>query len=57
MKFKELAEVFSRVEKTSLRNEKTEILADLLRRVDETELEAVIYLSLGRLRPLYDLWS
>ncbi len=54
MKFKELAEVFSRVEKTSLRNEKTEILADLLRRVDETELEAVIYLSLGRLRPLYD---
>lgn len=54
MKFEELAGTFSRIESTDSRNEKTEILAEMLGQVGGEEMEAMIYLSLGRLRPLYD---
>lgn len=54
MKISELSQYFSRVESTSLRNEKTEILASMLKSLDKDELSGAIYISLGRLGPLYD---
>lgn len=53
MQIKKLTETFQKVEATSLRNEKTELLAGLLKEAKLEELEGVGYLSLGRLGPLY----
>ena len=54
MKFGELAVEFQKIELTSLRNRKMEILAELIARLEGEELKQAIYLSLGRLGPLYD---
>ena len=54
MKFRELSKYFSRIEATTLRNEKMEILAELLKIAEKGEARQVVYLSLGRLRPKYD---
>ncbi len=54
MKFGELAKIFERIESVNLRNEKTKLLADLVAKLEGEELKQAIYLSLGRLRPLYD---
>lgn len=54
MKFSVVAEYFSRIEATTLRNEKTEILADLINQLSAQEVAQVTYLSVGRLGPLYD---
>lgn len=54
MKFRELAEYFLRIEGTSLRNKKTELLAEVLKKVGDEELAPVSYMSVGRLGPLYD---
>ncbi len=53
MTFKKLATYFSQLEKTSSRNQITEILADLLKKADQNEVDKICYLSLGRLAPLY----
>lgn len=54
MKFSELAEYFGRIEGTSLRNEKTTILAELMRAVRVEEIDKLVYLALGGLRPAFD---
>ncbi len=54
MEFRELAGIFQEIEKTSLRNEKMEILAKLIGKMEGEELKQAIYLALGRLGPLYD---
>jgi len=54
MKFGELAEYFSRLEKTSSRLAMTEILAELFKKASVDEIGEICYLSLGRLVPLYE---
>ena len=53
MTFKKLADYFSELEKTSSRNQITEILAELLKKAKKDEVDKICYLSLGRLAPLY----
>ncbi len=53
MKFIELAEIFRELENTASRNTMTEILANLLKNVDESEVKPLIYLSLGQLGPSF----
>jgi len=54
MRFQQLSEYFSKIEATTLRNEKMEILSELLSEVEGEEVSQVIYLALGRLRPKFD---
>jgi DNA ligase-1 len=54
MKFSRLAEFFGKIEATSLRNAKTVILADILREAEIEEVDKLIYLALGGLRPQFD---
>jgi DNA ligase-1 len=54
MQFSEVAQYFERIESTSLRNEKTTILAELFTHLTSEEVAKVSYLSVGRLGPLYD---
>ncbi len=54
MKFSRLVTYFERVEATTLRNQKTEILAELLKEADPDEVAKLVYLSLGGLRPKFD---
>lgn len=54
MLFSKLAEYFGRIEATSLRNEKTVILAEILREAASGEVDKLVYLSLGGLRPEFD---
>ncbi|MFC1790414.1 ATP-dependent DNA ligase [Patescibacteria group bacterium] len=54
MKFKRFAFYLSQLEKTDSRNEKTQILATLLKEADLEEVDQVCYLALGRLGPAYE---
>lgn len=54
MKFAELAEYFQRIEVTSSRNEMMEVLSELFGKTEEQEMEQVVNLSLGQLRPKFD---
>ncbi len=54
MKFNKLAEKLSELEKTSSRNVMMELLAELIKEIEEDEAKELTYLILGRLRPLYD---
>jgi len=54
MKFKRLAEYFEKIEKTASRLEMTEILAELFKEASVNEIDEIIYLSLGKLRPKYE---
>jgi DNA ligase-1 len=54
MKFKDLALYFEKLEKTSLRNEKTRILTEIIQKASAEEVAKLIYLSLGGLRPEFD---
>ena len=54
MLFSRLAEYFGKIEATSLRNEKTVILAEILREATPEEVAKLVYLALGGLRPAYD---
>ena len=54
MKFSRLAEYFERIDKTSLRNEKTVILAEMLKEASHEEVDKLVYLALGELRPPFD---
>lgn len=53
MKFAKLCEYFERIEGTSKRLEKTEILAELLKKIEGGEVRAVINLALGQLEAPY----
>lgn len=54
MKFAEFSRYLQKIEKTTLRNEMMEILAELFSKADDGEIAQMIYLSLGRLRPKFD---
>jgi len=54
MLFSRLVEYFGKIEATSLRNEKTSILAELFVEAEPSEIDKMVYLSLGGLRPAFD---
>lgn len=54
MKFAKLAEYFGRIEETPSRNEMMVILAKMLRESGPDEVEQVVNLALGQLRPKFD---
>ncbi|MFZ2199436.1 MAG: ATP-dependent DNA ligase [Microgenomates group bacterium] len=54
MLFSRLVEYFGRIEGTRPRNEKTQILANILKEADSEEVDKLVYLALGGLRPAFD---
>ena len=54
MKFSELAAYLQKLEKTSSRNEITQILADLFKKSTAGEIDKIVYLVLGELAPNYE---
>jgi len=54
MKFKRLAEYFSKIEKEASRLAMTRDLAELFREASAEEIDQVIYLALGNLRPKFE---
>lgn len=54
MRIERLAEKLRELEKTNSRNEMTELLADLFKEAKSEEVGKLVYLSLGRLGPLFD---
>lgn len=54
MLFAELAQEFERIERENLRNKKTEILAEILKRAEIVEVDKLVYLAIGGLRPEFD---
>jgi DNA ligase 1 len=54
MKFKELAVYLEKLEATSSRLEITRILSELFKKADISEIDKVVYLSLGILAPNYE---
>ena len=54
MKIKQLAERLQEIENTDSRNEMTKLLADLFEESNVEEVDKLVYLSLGRLGPLFD---
>ncbi len=53
MKFKELAVYLQKLESTASRNEITEVLAGLFKKLSDREIDKAIYLMLGVLSPSY----
>jgi DNA ligase-1 len=53
VKFKDVAEYFSRIEETSGRLEMTHILAELFKKASPRDAEIIVNLSLGQLNPPY----
>ena len=53
MKFRELALYLEKLEKTSSRNEITQILSDLFKKSDPAEIDKIVYLVSGELAPNY----
>jgi DNA ligase-1 len=53
MRFKELASYLQKLEKTSSRNEITQILAELFKKSTPEEIDKITYLVLGQLAPNY----
>jgi DNA ligase-1 len=54
MQFKEFAIYLKRLESTPSRLEITQILADLFKKTDSTEIQKTVYLTLGVLAPNYE---
>lgn len=54
MKFNRLAQYWQEIDKTAFRLEMTAILARLFKESSGEEIDQVVYLSLGRLRPKYE---
>lgn len=54
MKFAQLARHFQKLEETASRNSMIEILAELLRDTDASEIGKVVYLTQGRVAPLFE---
>ena len=53
MRFSKLAEYLQELEKTSSRNQITEILSRVFGEASESEIDKICYLSLGRIEPQY----
>src|SRR5690349_2777882 len=53
MLFSDLARTFDAIEKTSARRELIALLAELLSKADDDELQPLIYLCQGRLAPAF----
>jgi DNA ligase-1 len=53
MTFRELSQYLVKLEKTSSRNEITQILADLFKKTNPSEIEKTVYLLTGKLLPSY----
>jgi DNA ligase 1 len=54
MQFRELSEYLQKLEKTSSRNEITQILSDLFKEIDADEIDKVTYLLSGSIAPSYE---
>lgn len=54
MKFKDLSKYLEKLDKTSSRNEMTDILADVFKKSSSDEIENVVNLLLGQLAPSYE---
>lgn len=54
MLFSKLTEYFTQIESTTLRNEKTLILSQILKEAEQGEVDKLVYLALGGLRPAFD---
>ena len=54
MKFSELSVYFDRISRNSARLEITRILAELFNKLSGEEIEKVVYLLQGRVRPAYE---
>ena len=54
MKYKVLAEYYSRLERTTKRLEKTRIISELLKKTDKKLLSNVVLLLQGRVFPVWD---
>jgi len=54
MQFSTFSSYLAKLEKTSLRNQMTQILAQLFKQCDPQEIDKVCYLSLGQLAPKYE---
>jgi len=54
MKFKRLAEYFEKIEKEASRLAMTRDLAELFKEASEEEIDQIIYLALGNLRPKFE---
>ncbi|MCX6816418.1 MAG: ATP-dependent DNA ligase [Candidatus Beckwithbacteria bacterium] len=54
MKFKKLAEYLEKIEKTASRLEMTRHLAELYQEASGEEIDQIVYLSLGNLRPKFE---
>ncbi|MDP3917261.1 MAG: ATP-dependent DNA ligase [Nanoarchaeota archaeon] len=54
MKYNKLVEIYSELESTSKRLEKTDILAKFLKKVDDSDMANVMNLISGRVFPLWD---
>lgn len=53
MKFSQLANYFDKLEKTTSRNEITQILAEVFKKAKPEEIDKIVYLFLGQLAPSY----
>lgn len=53
MLFKEFSEYLEKIENIASRNEMTEILAEFIGKLDNTEIEHAMYLLIGRLAPRF----
>ena len=54
MYFRELSETFAKIEATSKRLEKTAYLAEILKKLKPSEIAPVMYMTMGRVAPLYE---
>lgn len=54
MRYSQLVDVYDRLEKTSKRLEKIEIISDALKKVRKEELKEIVYLLEGRIFPEWD---
>jgi DNA ligase-1 len=54
MLFSKLVDFFGQIEATTLRNEKTLILSQILKEAEQGEVDKLVYLALGGLRPAFD---
>lgn len=54
MKFTQLAKYFQKLEETASRNTMIEILSELLRETEPQEIDKVVYLTQGRVAPLFE---
>ena len=54
MKYEDLVEIYSSLEKTSKRLEKVEIISKFLKKVNKKELKDIVYLLEGRIFPEWD---